>query len=219
MEAEGHREVGDLYDLTRFVQAQETVYARALGELRRGRKESHWMWYVFPQFDGLGSSATSRLYSIKSTAEAEAYLADPVLGSRLVECAEALLALQGRSAHEILGAPDDLKLRSCATLFAAVSPPGSVFTRLLEKYFRGEPDPKTLELIGAERRAAGASTSGYGLPRPWRDPAAAGSAVPSRDRSDPSASRSSTLHASRSPPAPPSPHASATHAPRGTMAM
>jgi uncharacterized protein (DUF1810 family) len=138
----------DPHDLHRFVQAQEGVYARALSELRRGRKQSHWMWYVFPQFDGLGLSSTSRRYSIKSLAEAQAYLGHPVLGPRLVECAETVLGVEGRSALEIFGSPDDAKLRSCATLFACVSPVGSVFERLLGKYFQGERDGATLRLIG-----------------------------------------------------------------------
>jgi uncharacterized protein (DUF1810 family) len=106
------------------------------------------MWYIFPQFDGLGFSATSKRYSIKSVAEAVAYLGHPVLGPRLMECAEAVLRVEGRSAVEILGSPDDMKLRSCATLFACVSPAGSVFDRLLAKYFRGERDGKTLSLLG-----------------------------------------------------------------------
>ena len=137
----------DPYALGRFVQAQETSYDQALAEIRAGRKHSHWMWYVFPQFEGLGFSETSRRYSIKSVAEAEAYLKHPVLGPRLLECAEALLAVEGRSAHDIFGSPDDLKLRSCATLFAHVSPAGSEFERLLDKYFEGEPDEKTLRLM------------------------------------------------------------------------
>jgi len=139
---------GDPHDLARFVRAQERDYARALAELRSGRKRSHWMWYVFPQYDGLGSSATSKRFAIKSLEEARAYLRHPVLGPRLGECAQALLDLEGRSAFEILGSPDDLKLRSCATLFASVSAPGSVFERLLGKYFQGEPDERTLRLIG-----------------------------------------------------------------------
>jgi uncharacterized protein (DUF1810 family) len=105
------------------------------------------MWYIFPQFEGLGFSPMSRQYSIKSVAEAEAYLAHPVLGQRLKECAEAVLAIDGRSANEIFGSPDDMKLRSCATLFAAVSSEGSVFAQLLEKYFSGNPDPQTLRLL------------------------------------------------------------------------
>ncbi len=149
VDVDAHGDVDDPYALRRFVRAQETNYEQALAEIRGGRKRSHWMWYVFPQFDGLGFSETSRRYSIKSVAEAEAYLKHPVLGPRLLECAEALLAVEGRSAHDIFGSPDDFKLRSCTTLFASVSPPGSVFERLLDRYFQGEPDEKTLRLIGA----------------------------------------------------------------------
>ena len=140
---------GDPHNLNRFVHAQEDDYEQALSEIRSGRKQSHWMWYIFPQFDGLGFSSTSKRYSIKSVAEAEAYLGHPVLGPRLMECAEAVLRVEGRSAFEIFGSPDDMKLRSCATLFAHVSPAGSVFERLLSKYFDGEPDDRTLRLIGA----------------------------------------------------------------------
>lgn len=139
-------ESGDPHGLARFVEAQEQDYARALGEIRRGAKRSHWMWYIFPQFDGLGYSSTARLYAIKSLDEARAYLAHPTLGPRLVECTEAALAVEGRSAHDIFGSPDDMKLRSCATLFAAVSPPGSVFARLLDRYFEGKADERTLGL-------------------------------------------------------------------------
>ena len=139
---------GDPHDLHRFVQAQEDDYARALAEIRSGRKRSHWMWYVFPQLDGLGHSPTARRYAIKSLAEAKAYLAHPVLGPRLTEIAEAALGVEGRTASEIFGYPDDLKLRSCATLFACVSPPGSVFERLLGKYSQGERDAATLRLLG-----------------------------------------------------------------------
>jgi len=138
----------DPYDLNRFLQAQEDDYARALAEIRSGRKRSHWMWYIFPQFDGLGHSSMSKRYSIKSVAEAEAYLRHPTLGPRLVECCEAALSVEGRSAHEIFGSPDDFKLRSCATLFAQVSPPGSLFHRLLDKYFEGGRDDRTLGLMG-----------------------------------------------------------------------
>lgn len=140
-------EQDDLYDLNRFVKAQTSDYARALAEIRQGKKRSHWMWYIFPQYAGLGFSATSQHYAIKSLAEAEAYLQHPILGDRLVECAEAVLQVNGRSAYEIFGSPDDLKLRSCATLFAQVSPAGSVFQQLLDQYFQGEPDAKTLKLI------------------------------------------------------------------------
>jgi len=138
----------DPHFLSRFVQAQADDYAQALSEIRSGRKQSHWMWYIFPQYDGLGSSATAKHYAIKSLAEAEAYLRHPVLGPRLLECAEAALAVEGRSAAEIFGFPDDMKLRSCATLFALVSPSGSVFERLLDTYFDGERDDKTLRLAG-----------------------------------------------------------------------
>jgi uncharacterized protein (DUF1810 family) len=135
-------------DLTRFVLAQEADYETALSEIRSGRKRSHWMWYIFPQYEGLGSSAMSRRYAIKSRAEAEAYLMHPILGPRLLECFEAVVGVEGRSVFEIFGHPDDMKLRSCATLFACVSPAGSVFDRLLEKYFRGERDAGTLRLLG-----------------------------------------------------------------------
>lgn len=137
----------DPYNLSRFVQAQEDDYERALSEIKSGQKRSHWMWYIFPQVDGLGFSPTSKRYSIKSIAEAKAYLNHPVLGPRLTECAEAVLHVEGRSAYEILGSPDDMKLRSCATLFAHISPVESVFDRLLDKFFQGDPDPKTLHLL------------------------------------------------------------------------
>jgi uncharacterized protein (DUF1810 family) len=140
-------DAGDRYDLNRFVQAQEHDYQRALSEVKNGHKRSHWIWYIFPQFDGLGFSAMSKRYAIKSIAEAKAYLNHPILGSRLIECVEAALSVEGRSAHEIFGSPDDMKLKSCATLFAYVSPPGSVFEQLLEKFFNGDRDPKTLDLL------------------------------------------------------------------------
>jgi uncharacterized protein (DUF1810 family) len=138
----------DPHELRRFVQAQKDNYAQALSEIRSGRKQSHWMWYIFPQFEGLGFSATSRRYAIKSVAEAKAYLNHPVLGPRLVACAEAVLGMEGRSALDIFGSPDEMKLKSCATLFAYVSPAGSVFDQLLDKYFQGGHDGKTLRLLG-----------------------------------------------------------------------
>lgn len=144
---------GDLFDLQRFVQAQEGIYARALAEIRAGRKESHWMWFIFPQFDGLGFSAMAERYAIKSLDEARAYLAHPMLGPRLVECVEAALGVEGRSARAIFGTPDDLKLRSCATLFAEVSPAGSGFERLLGKYYGGGRDERTLRLLNADGEA------------------------------------------------------------------
>jgi len=138
----------DPHDLDRFVQAQEGVFARALAEIKAGRKTSHWMWYIFPQIDGLGSSATARRYAIKSLDEAKAYLAHPILGPRLIQCAEAVLGVENRTVREIFGWPDVLKLRSSATLFACASPPGSVFERVLAKYYDGVGDAKTLELLG-----------------------------------------------------------------------
>ena len=143
--------MADPYDLQRFVRAQEQDYEEALSEIRSGRKRTHWMWYIFPQFDGLGMSPTSKQYSVKSLAEARAFLAHPLLGPRVRECAEAAVRVDGRSASEIFGYPDDMKLRSCATLFAAVSPTGSVFHRLIDKYFHGEPDAETLRLLDEAR--------------------------------------------------------------------
>ena len=138
-------------DLERFVSAQETTYARALAELRAGQKRSHWMWFVFPQIAGLGSSPTAQRYAVRDRAEARAYLGHPVLGPRLVECAQALLAVEGRSAAQILGYPDDLKLRSSMTLFAeaadAEDESAAVFRQVLERYYDGEPDPATLEKL------------------------------------------------------------------------
>jgi uncharacterized protein (DUF1810 family) len=140
--------VDDPYDLQRFVDAQEGIYEQALAEIRAGHKRSHWMWFVFPQFAGLGFSPTSQHYAIKSLEEAKAYLSHPVLGARLIECTEAVLRIGGRSAHDIFGSPDDMKLRSSATLFAAVSPERSVFHRLLDTYFEGRADGRTLSLAG-----------------------------------------------------------------------
>ena len=141
----------DPHDLARFVAAQKGIHERALAEIQGGRKRSHWMWFTFPQFAGLGSSSMAERYAITSVAEARAYLQHETLGPRLSECAGAALAVQGQTASEILGSPDDMKLRSCATLFASVSPAGSVFHRLLERYFHGEPDPRTLQLLAMAR--------------------------------------------------------------------
>ena len=138
----------DPHDLSRFVRAQERDYAQALSEIRGGRKRSHWMWYVFPQYAGLGFSEMSQRYAIKSLDEARAYLDHPVLGPRLIECAQAALEIDGRTATDVFGSPDDAKLKSGATLFAAVSPAGSAFERLLDKYFAGDRDAATLRLVG-----------------------------------------------------------------------
>ncbi len=137
----------DPHDLNRFVQAQEESFERALAEIRDGDKRTHWMWYIFPQYKGLAFSSMSQHFAIKSVEEARAYLAHPILGPRFIECADAVMNVEDHTAEEIFGSPDDLKLRSCATLFKFVSPPTSVFERLLEKYFLGEPDDQTLELL------------------------------------------------------------------------
>ena len=139
---------GDPYDLNRFISAQEGVYDSALAELRDGLKRSHWIWYIFPQIDGLGHSPATRHYSIKSLEEARQYLAHPVLGARLMECAEAVLAVQGSSASDIFGHPDDWKLQSSMTLFQLASGPHSVFERVLDKYYQGKRDEKTLQIVG-----------------------------------------------------------------------
>lgn len=138
------------FDLERFLTAQEQTHATALAELGMGRKQSHWMWFIFPQIDGLGHSPTARRYAIKSIDEARAYLDHPVLGPRLLECCQALLDVDGKSAAEIFGHPDDMKLRSSMTLFAAVSKQGnSIFNRVLEKYYGGVADGSTIELLGS----------------------------------------------------------------------
>ena len=135
-------------DLERFVRAQEGVYEGVLGELRRGRKTGHWIWFVFPQVAGLGRSATSQQYAIASLAEARAYLEHPVLGSRLRECAALVLALPDRSAVEIFGELDAMKLRTSMTLFHRAAPDEPLFDEVLERFFDGRPDPATDERLG-----------------------------------------------------------------------
>ncbi len=137
----------DPYDLKRFLSAQEGVYERALAELTRGQKRTHWMWYIFPQFDGLGYSPTAKQYSIKSKEEAGQYLNHPVLGKRLLECTEAVIASQGGSLSEIFGYPDDLKFKSSMTLFEKIAGPGSVFSSALDRFCHGERDAATLNLL------------------------------------------------------------------------
>jgi uncharacterized protein (DUF1810 family) len=138
----------DPYDLNRFVQAQKQDYATALDEITQGQKYSHWMWYIFPQIEGLGHSHIAQKYAISNAEEAKAYLADSVLGARLVECCEVLLNLDSSyTASEIFGFPDDLKLKSSMTLFASISKSGSVFQQIIENYFDGEFDSKTIYLI------------------------------------------------------------------------
>ena len=135
----------DTYDLQRFVTAQDAdgTYDQATAELRGGRKTSHWMWFIFPQIAGLGYSPVSRTYAITSLAEARAYLAHPVLGARLVECAQILTRVPGRSAEQILGEVDALKLRSSVTLFIHAAPDEPVFRQVLDQYFDGVPDSET----------------------------------------------------------------------------
>jgi uncharacterized protein (DUF1810 family) len=140
-------DAADPFDLARFTRAQTGVFDSAVSELRRGEKRGHWMWFVFPQIMGLGSSATAVRFAIKSRAEAEQYLEHPVLGARLRKCAELLLTIEDRTTSEIFGYPDDLKLKSSMTLFASVAETDSVFVRVLEKYFHGEGDPRTLQLL------------------------------------------------------------------------
>jgi uncharacterized protein (DUF1810 family) len=139
----------DRYDLKRFVAAQEAdrTYDQATAELGRGRKASHWMWFVFPQIAGLGQSPVARMYAISGLAEAKAYLAHPVLGPRLVECAAILGGLSGRAAEQIFGGIDALKLRSSMTLFLRAAPDEQVFRQVLDQYFGGKPDPATEQRI------------------------------------------------------------------------
>jgi len=142
-------EAQDPYNLARFLEAQQGCYPRVLEELTAGLKASHWMWFVFPQLRGLGASTTARRFGLAGPDEARAYLAHPVLGARLRECLQAVLAVEGRSAHQIFGSPDDLKLRSCLTLFAAAAPgaDAGVFRAALARYYGGEPDPLTVQLL------------------------------------------------------------------------
>lgn len=141
----------DPFELERFVAAQAEPYASALAELRAGHKRSHWMWFVFPQIEGLGSSFMAQRYALSGLAEARAYLAHPVLGARLLECTRTLNALQGRSAQQIFGATDAMKFRSSMTLFDAAAGPGSEFSRALELYFGGERDALTGARLAAPR--------------------------------------------------------------------
>ncbi|HVV27621.1 MAG TPA: DUF1810 domain-containing protein [Rhizomicrobium sp.] len=137
---------GGALSLERFIDAQAPVFDRALAELRAGRKRTHWMWFVFPQVAGLGHSAMAQLYAIASLEEARAYLAHSVLGPRLRECTQAVLNLAGHSAHDIFGAPDDMKFRSSMTLFDLAEPDG-IFRAAIDRYFDGEGDPLTLQRL------------------------------------------------------------------------
>ncbi|HUJ22051.1 MAG TPA: DUF1810 domain-containing protein [Bryobacteraceae bacterium] len=139
--------MGDPYNLRRFVDAQDPVYERVRQELRGGRKSSHWMWFIFPQLRGLGQSQMAHTFGISSREEAQAYLEHPVLGSRIRECTRLVNLVEGRSIEQIFGYPDDLKFRSSMTLFASVQAEDPVFQDALKKYFGGEPDARTLELL------------------------------------------------------------------------
>lgn len=142
--------MNDPFDLNRFIAAQESSYAAALAELSEGQKRSHWMWYIFPQIAGLGRSATAQRYAISGLEEARAYLGHQVLGERLRECCDRLLILEGVSAHDIFGSPDDMKLRSSMTLFSAVDGQPSIFFQVLQKYYQGQMDTATLDIIGGK---------------------------------------------------------------------
>jgi uncharacterized protein (DUF1810 family) len=141
------KSASDPFDLQRFVDAQARVYSEVLDELRAGRKRSHWIWFIFPQIAGLGSSPTAARYAISSLDEARAYLRHDLLGPRLHECAQVVNAVQGRSIGEIFGAPDDLKVRSSMTLFAHATEDSQDFVELLQRYYEGEEDPLTLERL------------------------------------------------------------------------
>ena len=137
-----------IFDLNRFIDAQSNTFSVAFGELQNGRKVSHWMWYVFPQLKGLGKSEMSEYYGIAGIAEARAYMEDPVLGFRLIECSQAVLSHSEKSAKEIFGDIDSKKLRSCMTLFREATPEIQVFDDVLETFFNGKPDYRTLRLLG-----------------------------------------------------------------------
>jgi uncharacterized protein (DUF1810 family) len=145
--ASDNNDYDDPFDLRRFTNAQDRIYDSVLAELKSGQKRSHWMWYIFPQIHGLGHSSTSKYYAIKSIEEARQYYTHPVLGRRLLECADAVLGIKERSISEIFGYPDDLKLKSSMTLFASVADPNSTFVRVLDRYFHGERDVMTLRLL------------------------------------------------------------------------
>ena len=139
------------FDLERFISAQEPVYSTVVSELRDGRKASHWMWFIFPQIDGLGSSPTARHYAIRSLDEANAYLAQPILGPRLIECTGLVNTIDGKSLRDIFGSPDDMKFHSSVTLFSLVESRESVFELALGKYFNGELDERTVAILGTAR--------------------------------------------------------------------
>ena len=142
-----NRKMTDNNELIRFLEAQNQVYLKALLEIKEGKKHTHWMWYIFPQIKGLGSSETAQYYGIKDLNEATAYFNHPILGKHLVEISEEVLNLNGKKVTEIFGTPDDIKLRSSMTLFANIKNSDPVFQKVLEKYFNGKPDDRTLQLL------------------------------------------------------------------------
>ncbi len=137
-------------NLNRFIEAQENTFQTALSEIEMGSKQGHWMWFIFPQIAALGFSETSRFYALTNIAEASAYLAHPVLGKRLIEISSALFSVEGKTAKRMFGSPDDLKLQSCMTLFATLPDTNPVFKTVLDEFFEGIKDPKTLALIQAQ---------------------------------------------------------------------
>jgi len=141
--------VNDPFKLSRFIEAQDGIYSDVLDELGRGRKTGHWIWYIFPQIAGLGFSGMSRRYSIASLDEAKAYAEHPLLGQRLIECVELVMAVEGQSAEQIFGHLDALKFRSCLTLFAAADDDNQIYQKALNKYFDGSPDPLTIQALGS----------------------------------------------------------------------
>lgn len=140
-----------MYDLSRFTNAQKRDYETALAEIRSGRKRSHWMWYIFPQIQGLGRSQTAQFYAIQDLGEAAAYLNDPYLGKNLKEISKALLEIEGSSASQIFGSPDDMKLRSSMTLFALATQDNQIFRDVLAKYYHGKMDERTVKIVNAEK--------------------------------------------------------------------
>lgn len=137
----------------KFLEAQQTAYANALSEIRAGRKQSHWMWFIFPQLAALGKTDTAKFYGIADLGEAEAYFAHPVLGKRLIEISEALLETESDDPREVMGKPDDLKLRSCMTLFSKVRNAPDTFEKVLNKFYGGEEDPLTLEIVRSHKHS------------------------------------------------------------------
>ena len=135
------------YNLNRFLEAQETKYNEAFAEIKKGKKQGHWMWYIFPQIAGLGFSEYNVFYAIKNREEATQYLQHPVLGKRLIQIAEAVLEINGKTANEIFGKPDDRKLQSCMTLFAQLTNADPIFQKVLDKYYQGNKDEKTMQLL------------------------------------------------------------------------